>query len=281
MEKKLQSKKINIGNLIEEIGPLNNKIRMLDGWERLSLMWDIGDIFFRHGIRGRIHPIAWEIQHKSYITRDLVSYCFRIRRKWPDKAILYELFHSLKSYSTFREALPLIENEKYILSEAEVKEIIKWLNGDDIRRAKEEIRKLKKQYIDKKNDRARRLIEVEEEAECFNNFFNYIKKMVMEENKEEIKKIKSIGNDKLLKLAQVLLAISNDNYSGPPEVNKTSNSLVNSIINSLLPISLAKKEKKARFRRLVSSKCLIDAADILISIRNDEGLDQIKKRLGW
>ena len=280
MVKKMKNEKINIGRLIERIGPLNNKIRKTNGYRKLSLMWDIGDILFKAGVK-RIHPVAWEIQNKSYITRDLLSYCYRIRRKWPDKSQLRRLFGNLKSYPAFREALPLIENEKFILSEKKVSEMIKWLNEDDPKDAKMKILRLKKEYTNIRNDRSRRLAEVKKEAEVFKEFSHYLIRIIKEGDEKEITKIRNLGDETLLKLSQICMSISNDNYKGPSAIKKTSNKMFDLFTEKMLPISLSKKEVKARFRRVVPPEYIIEVADILNSLRNKEPVNQIKKRLGW
>ena len=271
---------INIGKLIEEIGPLNNQIRNTDGYGKISLMWDVGDILFKNGVK-KIHPIAWEIQKKSYITRDLLSYCYRIRKKWPTKFELEKVLGGIRSYSTFRAALPLIENERYILKEKDVQEIIRALKEDDVIEVKMKIETLKKKNINIRNDRRQRLNELKTQADAFTNFHKYLLGLLTEENTKNLDKIReSLGDDALLQLSQMCMAIANDNYKGPSHIDiEESNAVLYILKENLLPISLSKKEVKARFRRLVPTEELIETSDILNSIRNGESLSNIKKRL--
>lgn len=272
--------KVDIGKLIEEIGPLNNQIRDSDGYQKISLMWDVGDILFKSGVK-KIHPIAWEIQKKSYITRDLLSYCYRIRKKWPKKSELKNLLFGIKSYSVFREALPLIENEKYILKEEDVKEIIRALKEDDPVEVKKKLGILKRKYINIRNDRRQRLNELQEQANAFNNFHRYLIDLLLRENTKKLEEIKeNLGNDVLLQLSQMCMALANDYYKGPICIDiEESNSVFFTFKEKLLPISLSKKDIKARFRRLISMEALIETSDILNSIKNGEALSNIKKRL--
>lgn len=271
---------INIGKLIEKIGPINNKIRSTDGYERIVLMWNVGDMLFAEGIE-KIHPVAWTIQKKSYITRALITYCYRIRRKWTTISELKKLFYRVKSYAAFREALPLIENKNFILNDQRVKEIIRWLNEENASVVKKKIIAMKKGYINKHNDRRQRLSEMRGAADIFNNFYNYLTEIVKNENILELKKITSkIGDDDLLKLSQMCMAITNDNYKGPSVIGTKKMSIIfREFADKILPISLAKNEIKARFKRLVMGKNIMEIVDILNSLRLGESLPIIRKRL--
>lgn len=280
MKKVSNNLNINIGNLIEKIGPLNNQIRNSDGLERISLMWEMGDILIKEGIN-KIHPVAWEIQRKSYITRDLLSYCYRIKKKWPNKLELQKLFCNVQSYSAFREALPLIENEKFILSEREVESIIKWLNQENPSVLKKKLILIKQKYINIKNDRRQRLNELQNEVIIFKKFSKHLIDLIKKEDVNELEKLKKdVGDDRLLKLSQMCMAISNDNYKGPSNINteKLPN-IVGEFVEKMLPINSAKKEKKARFRRLVPVENIIVVADLLNSLRIGESPLDVKKRL--
>jgi len=280
MKDKTNPMNLNVGQLIEKIGPINNQLRQSKGFKRISFMWDVGDILFKSGIK-RIHPIAWEIQGKSYITRALLSYCYRIRKKWPSKQELKRLFQNVKSYGAFREALPLIENEKFILSENKVNEIIRILNHEDPRLVKSKLVSMKRHYINIKNDRRQRLWEVQEEVHFFKKFNQYLSNLIESENEAGLEQIrKDIGDEALLKISQICMAVANDNYRGPTEINiEKGLKVFKEFSNKIFPLSLANKEKKARFRRLISSENIVESADILNSIRLGEPTCSIKKRL--
>lgn len=271
---------INIGKLIEKIGPINNQIRDTDGYKKISLMWDIGDILIKEGVK-KIHPVAWAIQKKSYITRDLLSYCYRIRKKWPTKTGLKRLFYKVRSYSVFREALPLIENAKFILSKKDVNKIIKWLNEENPTVVKKKLLSMKRKYINIRNDRRQRLKEVQDYVDTFKKVYTQLTGLIKSEDVERISQIKeNIGDDGLLRLSQMCMAISNDNYKGPSTIDiKKFPKIFHEFTDKLLPLSLAKKEEKARFKRLISSENIIEIVDILNSLRLGESLANIKNRL--
>lgn len=273
---------IDIGQLIEKIGPFNNRIRDCEGYKRISLMWEVGDILFEGGVK-KVHPVAWEIHRRSYITRDLLSYCYRVRKKWPNKQELQRLFHKVVSYGVFREALPLIENEKFILGKKEVNSIIESLSMDDPLALRKHLASLKKKHINIRNDRRQRLHEIREEVVVFNEFYQYLSGLIKEGDSAELASIKrKLGEDGMLRISQFCMAISKDDYKGPTNIDTINLSgILVKFVEKLLPLSLAAKEKKARFRRLIPSDSLVEIADIINSVRLGESASNIKKRLGF
>jgi acylphosphatase len=281
MRKSVKDTNVDIGKLIELIGPINNQIRELDGYKKLSLIWDVGDILVKEGVT-KIHPVAWAIQKGSYITRDLLSYCYRIRNKWPVKQEMENLFKNIRSYTAFREALPLIENEKFKLKDDEVKEIIKWLAEGDAMEAKNKIVVMKKHLIARSNDRRQRLQEYSKEMQIFKNLYDYIVRIIINEDDEKLEEIKKdLGSDNLLKLSQMCMALTNENYKGPMAIELIAlPEPFRDFTTKILPLSLSNKESKARFRRIMDNEKIIEMADILSSIRSGESISAIKKRLG-
>lgn len=280
MHKPDKDTNIDIGKLIEIIGPLNNQIRELDGYQKLSLLWDVGDILVKEGIV-KIHPVAWAIQKRSYITRDLLSYCYRIRKKWPVKKEMENLFKNIKSYTVFREALPLIENEKFRLKNAKVNEVIKWLSEGRTKEIKDRIIAMKRRLIARPNDRRQRLQEYSKEARIFKDLYEYLVKIIASEDSDKLEEIKrSVGEDNLLKISQICMAIMNEDYKGPRtiEFSVLPNNF-RELAVEILPISLGSREVKARFRRIMDNEKIIEMADILSSIKSGESISAIKKRL--
>ena len=272
---------IDLGKLIEEIGPLNNQIRTANGYKKLALMWDVGDILFQHKI-GQVHPVGWAIQGKSYITRTLLIYSYRIRKKWTTKAELRKTFGRLTSFTAFREALPLIENKKFELPRPMVLQLIRALNTEAPGPLKKKIFAMKAKVINIHNDRSRRLIEVRSEADTFNKTYNILTDIITTQNEPEATRIKTtIGPINLIKISQVCMSLANDSYIGPKEISlkSSSSSLVSDFVHALLPLSLKDKGTKARFRRLTDANKITLLADIFNSFSFDLSLKEIKSRL--
>jgi len=271
---------LDLGKLIEEIGPLNNQIRTANGYKKLALLWDVGDILFQHKIE-QVHPVGWAIQGKSYITRTLLIYSYRIRRKWTTKAELRRTFGRLTSFTAFREALPLIENKKFALPIPMVHQLIRALNTEAPIPLKKKILAMKAKVINIHNDRSRRLTEVRSEANAFNNTYKKLTEIIATQDEHKAARIKTeIGSADLIKISQVCMSLSNDSYIGPKEVSLKGNpSLVIDFVQALLPLSLKDKETKARFRRLVDANKITLLADIFNSFALNLSLKEIKSRL--
>ena len=272
--------KIKVGTLIEKIGPLNNICRSsnVHPVKKIVTMWEVGDILFKAGIKN-IHPIAWEIDRKSYITRDFLSYCYRIRGHWKSKEDLRKDFPNLKSYIVFREALPLIENEKFRLEGEKLKDLLNLVNKERSTLALRKIKELKKSIIGFKNPRTQRIGEVSEHVKVFNE----IRKELLEslEDDERIKKIRnSLGEEGLLNLSKVCLALSQEGFPYPekismrewPEKYKKFGEVLYDLVNK-------DKDFRNRFRRFVKGFNLTELSDIFNSIITDHGLKNLRQRM--
>ncbi len=267
-----------IGKLIDLIGPLNNEVRELDGTPKLVKMWEIGDILVRNGVTS-IHSVAWTIQDSSYITRDLLSYCFRIRRNWPTLNKLTDTFPHLQSFTAFREALPLIENKKFKLPKDQLQALIEKLNQNDPR-IKNYLVNLKKDKIGKTNDRSQRLNEVRETATSIEICFNSLKKIVFEENAKKCGDlISAYGLDGVLKISQILFILSKDAEIDVPLLKISDDGPLGNLPSKLNFILRGGKPAKARLRRLVKPITLIQLADLLNSIQKGEKLSETRSRL--
>lgn len=264
--------KNKIGDIIERISEINNKVRDRDGYEKISYLWDMGDILFKSGIKN-IHPVAWEVQKKSYITRDLLSYAFRIRRKWDKKEYIKELFHSNKKYTLFREAFPLLENKKYAVSLEEQKHIIAIINSDDFTESKKMILNIKNKIIGIKNNRSSRLVEFKKQAEQFELFYADVSNRILNLD-ASINEM--FPRDVLLKISQSLVAIVNNNYQPPNNIGVLSDNFTDTFLIYLSDLANSKKEEKARFLRLVKTDKVLLMADIFNSLYLGHKLDLIK-----
>jgi len=272
--------------LIEEITPLNNIYRtgIKDNWDGikiLKIMWDVGDILFNHGIT-KIHPIAWKIYGKekgirrSYITRDFISYCFRIRKYFENKKNIENEFPSLQRYSLFREAFPLLENPKYKLDGQEKADLIKLLNSRrPFPAIKMAITRLKKEKIQINNDRRQRLAEM---APLKDNFIDISRELSDLIKEHELQKVRSfrnkIGIEALQELSQLCLSLTQEGLS----ISKiTQLQMVNSDEEwitfglNLIRISNSDLEMRNRYRRVISASRLMEMAEMLNALCTDEG----------
>ncbi|MCH7987835.1 MAG: hypothetical protein IID46_01655, partial [Planctomycetes bacterium] len=96
-----------IGELIDRLGPINNKCRSAEGIDKVELLWELGDALLDFAPQAD-DQLLREIHARSYITRDIMRYGLIIRRGWLKREDLRGRFPRLSRYSLFREALPFL-----------------------------------------------------------------------------------------------------------------------------------------------------------------------------
>lgn len=159
--------------LIDRLTPLNNKWRNTeDALTKIELMWDIGreiseavkksDFGFDELLRTLYDPHGKKI---TYITRDLGSYSHRIYLYFKTKENIRLQFNGLTNYTLFREAFPLLTNEKYKLSDEQKAEVINLIvKSKDTQPAQDKLKKLKQSIRPIKNTRTTKAQQYSEEA---------------------------------------------------------------------------------------------------------------------
>ncbi|MBU0722743.1 hypothetical protein KKH46_00795, partial [Patescibacteria group bacterium] len=169
-------------SLIQKITPLYNQYkqqsRTVSGTDALKIMWDIGDILKNFIEENDIapHALFWRVYgksegtknivQKSWITREFQNRCHRIRNIFSSKTQIKKELPNLKSFTSFREAMPFFDNKKYKLQGKEKEKLLKLLNSrNDHKFVMKEINKLQKERIGIKNPRTQRLKDLEKEKE--------------------------------------------------------------------------------------------------------------------
>lgn len=271
--------KIPLGTLIGRLTPLNNSWRDAEGRRKLEIMWEIGDQLVKAGVTNH-HPVAWAIQKRSYITRDLLSYSFMIRRQWPKKEELRAAFPNLKSYSACREAFPFILGN-YQLPEEERQRLIAALNREDPKALKRRLRELKRQRIGIKHDRSQGLEGIEDYRQVFLDVYGHLKDLISKTEKGEIRALREqLGDQGLVQLAQLCMALSEEGSKGPTHV-KTDGwpSEWVHFAKSLIALMENGSEKRNRFRRAIGARHLLESADWFNSLRSEQSLRLLRQRM--
>lgn len=283
-----------ITKLIEEITPLNNRYREgikanLPGKEILKIMWDVGEILFLHNIEN-IHPVAWKIYGKekgirrSYITRDFLSYCFRIRKFFNTKAEIDKEFSSLQRYSLFREAFPLLENPKYSLDTDERKALLDLLNSSQpFQTIKKKIIKIKREKLRIYNDRRQRLGEMAPVRDNFIRIYKELFDLLQANNLNKVKIIREkIGQKMLANLSQLCLSFTQEGLSFPKIDQDQIDGLEGEwklFCDTLIRLSNSDIETRNRFRRVIPISKIMEAAEILNGVRTDEGYSHLLQKM--
>ena len=274
----INKKTDHLFNLIGDIAPLNNKYKDLisnkrPGHEALLVMWNVGDIIEtyinKHDIKP--HALYWSIYGKSrgirnsYITRDFLSYCLRIRKYFEVKSIIKKSFPNLQQYSLFREALPLLENKKYKRSRKETEELIKLLNSNNPPSyIKTSIVKMKKSIIGILNSRKQRLGEVVPLGKSFASVYNKL----LKKNGEYSHFIKSkLQTTYIKRISESTSSLSQEGLYVPKlKINKIGNEEWDIFVDNLFTLTKSSIEDRNRFRKLFPPKKIIKLAEMIYAI---------------
>ena len=293
----MQNKEINkqkIFDLIDQITPHNNRYRDLvksseGGTEVLVLMWKVGDMLesFIKQYTIKPHNLYWQIYGKaegiktSYITRDFLSYCLRIKKYFLKVEDISDKFPHLRKYSLFREAFPLLENPKFKLSKDEWNEIIKVLNSNNSpQKIKKMILEIKDRRIGIKNTRTQKLNEMKPITDNFVVIYNELYSLIKGNDQVRLESfVNSFQKDSLVKLSQIVSALTQENLYIPElEDRKDLPDHWIKFIDNLRHLLKGTIEIRNRFRRLVPPRKLFDLADMISAFTNDRGIVNYKKR---
>ncbi|EKD57926.1 MAG: hypothetical protein ACD_57C00091G0002 [uncultured bacterium] len=252
-------------------------------------MWQVGSIIEVYTEKNKIKPhnLYWQIYGKaegiktSYITRDFLSYCLRIKKYFNKSEDITKKFPRLQAYSLFREAFPLLENPKFKLSPDEETRIVNDLNSSATpQKIKKMIVEIKADRIGVKNTRNQKLNEMKPITDAFLAVYNEVYFLIKDNNKLETDALtNSIKKDYLLKLSQAVSALTQENLFVP--VLGSRNDLPESwaiFVSDLKKLLNGTVEFRNRFRRLVPPRKLFDLADMLNAFTTEQGLANYRKR---
>lgn len=289
---------MNINLLVQQITPLYNKYRenknIISGTEALEIMWDIGDILKQYIEEHNIapHRLFWSIYgnaegtqnvvKKSYITREFQNRCHRIRKIFSSKDQIRKDFPHLKSFTTFREAMPFFDNEKYKFKGKEKEDLLALLNSDlQSQKILNKIRILQKEKIGILNPRTQRLHEVENEKQVFIDFYNFIYKLIRLENYDMcLNKLGNVNSDYIKILSKNVSALSQEglkfiDFNIPDELTSQWKEF-SQIVQHL--ISQKDARLRRRFRRLIPVERIVRLADMLYGLLSEDNFKTFQKK---
>lgn len=290
---------MNINALIQQITPLYNEYRSnksnLSGTEALEIMWEIGNLLKGYIEQNNIapHTLFWSIygnaegtkniEQKSYITREFQNRCHRIRRIFSAKEQIKQDFPHLKSFTTFREAMPFLDDGKYRLKGKERNQLLVLLNSkQQPQKILGKIKVLQKNKIGRKNPRTQRLFEVEKEKQEFINFYNYTYRLIkMGDYNLCLKEIKKIKSEYINLLSKNVSALSQEGLKtydfsimeALKEPWKTFSEIIKDLITQKDP------RNRRRFRRLIPPERIVRLADMLYGLVSEENYNSMQKRI--
>jgi hypothetical protein len=215
-----------INKLIDQINPIYNEYREnrshIAPNLSICLMYDIGDFLNKYLSQNDIKPHnlyrkiygrsegSFDNTKKSYITREFLGRCFRIRNMFSDKEEIMSKFPSLGSFTNFRESMPFFDNDKYKFEGDELNKLLSLLNSDlSNKKIHSVIKKLQKDKIGIKNDRKQRLNDYDVYKKSFVDFYNKVYKIKLEGEKAS-------ESDLYMKLSKNLSAMCSDGIQYTP-----------------------------------------------------------------
>tara|TARA_B100000795_G_scaffold119631_1_gene89031 strand:- start:236 stop:841 length:606 start_codon:yes stop_codon:yes gene_type:complete len=190
-----------------------------------------------------------------------------------DRNQIYSDFPTLVGFTSFRECMPFLENEKYKFKGDERINLLKLLNSNKSKSfILKEIRKLQADKIGIKNSRNQRLIDLEFEKTTFIDFYNYIYRLVNKNNEEILAHLSEdfIETELLKIIAKNTSALSTDGlrfFEFNDDLVKKDSAISKIWINYINILKDFKGQsdpkKIRRFRRLIPPERIVKLADML------------------
>ena len=168
--------------------------------------------------------------------------------------------------------MPFLDNDKYKFSGQRKKDLLTLLNSNKkISIIMSEIRKLLKENIGTKNSRNQRLSELDNEKQCFIDFYNHVYAMTKLDQLELKKKLtdNKVDNALILNLIENTNAMSRDGlmYAQLEDEVTPNNSIWSDYYHVVNNFAKQKDAKKIRrFRRIIPSIRIINLAAMLSTI---------------
>lgn len=263
----------DLGQLIERLGPLNNQWRDGSQAEKALTLWEMGDTLLK-AVANPSDKLLWELQGCSYLTRITLRYALIVRRGWPDRHELATLLTGLQSYTVFREALPFLKGDREGIDEATYNQVLAQLRNPDTAMAIAYLKKLKAKKIGRKQQRGVSAAGVQEHAQRFRQALTELETAASEGTVTE-------PADALIHVSQLALALATDEPI--TSVSLASVTLPERLCSLAQPLRLAVQSGRpavAAFRKAVGAERLMQAADLLNSLRSAETLAEWQRRRG-
>jgi len=286
----------NLNELISNITPLYNEYKnnknSISWTDALLIMLEIGENLNTYIEKHRIAPhnlyrqIYWKsegkenIAQKSYITREFLWRCYRIYKLYKNKENIEKELPNLKKFITFREAMPFFDNEKYVLKWEEREVLLKLLNSNMTNTIiLKKIKDLQKEKIGIKNPRTQKLDQIEAEKKIFIDFYNFIFKLIKNNNYDSI--IQDLSNQNIdinyiKSLAQNTNSLVWDDLKSYTfEIKNTINGIWKDYWEFIKDmISQKDPKKKRRFRRIIPWERIARLWSMLIALTSENYFNQ-------
>jgi hypothetical protein len=265
--------KIDLGQLIEHLGPLNNQWRDGSQAEKALALWEMGEVLL-NSVADPSDKLLWEIQGRSYLTRITLRYALIVRRGWPSRGELEKLIRGLRSYTVFREALPFLKGNREGIDEATHDRVVSPLSNPDTQAAMAYLKKLKAQKIGRQHQRGVSAAGLQEHASDFLQALSQLEATVLADEVTE-------SDESLIRLSQIAVAIATvESVKGWQVDSAALPGQFSSIAEPLRLATQGGRSAVGAFRKAVGTERLMQAADLLNSLRSAETLAEWRRRRG-
>ena len=264
---------VDLGRLIEQLGPLNNQWRDGSQAEKALALWEMGEVLLR-SVSDPTDKLLWEIQGRSYLTRITLRYALIVRRGWRTRGELERLIRGLRSYTVFREALPFLKGNREGIDETTYRQVVSLLSNPDTRAAIAYLKKLKAKKIGRQHQKGSGGAGIQEHARNFLQALPQLEAAAFADDLAE-------PADALIRLSQITVAIATEEPIA--EWPLASAALPERLSSLAEPLRLAiqgGRSALSAFRKAVGAERLMQAADLLNSLRSGETLAERRRRRG-
>ena len=262
--------------------------------DALELQWEVWDILKEYlDTNSNIAPhnlyreIYWKsewtenIHQKSYITRDFLSRCYRVRNIFENKDEIRNTFPTLVSYHAFYKAMPFFDNPKYKFTGKKREELINLLNTCKSKKgAMDKIYELLDKYVNVKNPRTQKLWELSDIRESFVCMYKHLNTILASYEAIEIDlHDNDLSKEELSIISNNIVALTNDAYLMKPVNDENKSEVWWNFIRWLNKIALEKTPKKRRrLRRIINSSILVRISDMVTALESKEYYDNFLRR---
>jgi hypothetical protein len=264
-----------IGPLIERLGPLNNLWRDGTPQEKVLTLWRMGDALLKDVVKPS-DALLWQIQDRSYITRNLLRYALIIRRAWPQQKELEKLTQGLKNYTVFREALPFLKDKREGIDDATYLRVVALLNSEKTQETLRYLKKLKAQQIGRHHKKGSSVFSVRELATKF------VQALIQLETqaRDELNAGSIASNEALIILSRIAMNLATGEPLEQQPVEINADEPLNAVARALQEAARGWRTTGAAFRKAVGAERLMQAADLLNSLSDEQALIEWRRRHG-
>ncbi len=281
MSRSAPNPEIDIDDLIQSLGPLNNayraavRSRRVPGAKVLEIMWDAGDALVQAGVR-KPDPVAWAMYgrpgepRRSYITRDFTCSCFRVRRYFPDRGDIGKQFPGLRTHNIFKLALPLLDNEKYAVNGEEKRALLALMNSaEEPAVIKRRIQAMKRARIAPRPAKAKRNRDLDAAAGQVKARHAELAEITATRNRRRLRSLrKRVGDENLLLLSKLCLSVFSEEFEAPAIIDDPGiTGLWHRFYVALTPIAGGSPADRNRLRRRSGALVFVEMAEMLSAAR--------------